>query len=459
MSEFHEITAITPLDGRYHERVAELEEYVSEYALIKSRVQVEGALLIALSDTLPDVQSLDGETKGRIAQLVESFSPQDAADIAYIETHQTKHDVKAVEVWLRSKFATDPVLANYLEVIHFGVTSDDINNNAYNLMVTGANKNVIIPRFEAVVDDLNQKAYDYSDIPLLSLTHGQPATPTTLGKEMKVFASRLGSSVDILRDMKLKGKLNGATGTYGAMVYTYPDVDWPAFSRKLVEGLGFEFNGVTTQIEPHDSLVRYLNELGLANTQVIGFARDFWGYISRGVFKQIPVKGATGSSTMPQKVNPINFENAEANSKLAVGLAQTLARELPISRFQRDLSDSSMLRNVAPTLGHTAVSLIAFKRGLGSIKPDQELINAELAAEYPVLTELIQTVGRRYGEDDIYQHVKERVRGQDEMTKEAFQTLVFDVLPKTPSIERLRLSIMNPADSIGLAPQIARGEV
>lgn len=459
MSELTELTAVSPLDGRYRSKVEELDLYLSEFGLIKARVQVECALLTAFtSGALPDIPDIGDEGRKSIQKTVDDFTLENAQEIKKIES-VVNHDVKAVELWLREQFAGNPYVQDYLEMIHFGVTSEDINNNAYNLMISGATDKVIVPNMESVIDVLDEKATLYADIPILGETHGQPATPTTLGKEIEVFTTRLGRSRDNLANIALTGKLNGATGNYNAMITAYPDVDWPLFSRAFIENLmggRFEFNGVTTQIEPHDSLARLFNELSVGNTQVVDLSRDMWEYISRGLFKLKVKKGETGSSTMPHKVNPIDFENAEGNAGLSTAIFQHLATKLPVSRLQRDLSDSTVLRATGEAFGHTNVALHSLNRGLGKIEPNKDKAHEELQNEWAILTEAIQTVGRKYGVEDVYNKVKDATRGKP-LDREGYRLLVDSL--DIPAGAKASLFELTPWTYIGLAPEIARGEV
>jgi adenylosuccinate lyase len=459
MSELSELTAISPVDGRYHGKTEALGEYLSEYGLIKSRVKVEAALFVALTGgALPDVPKLDDRARDAVLKASDEFSVEDAAGVKELEG-VLNHDVKAVEVWLRNKFADDPVLSQYLELIHFGVTSEDINNNAYNLMVSGAIKNVIDPAIGKVAIAIDEKAQKFADAPMLGETHGQPATPTTVGKELAVFARRYEEQREDLYELNLSGKMNGATGTYGAMVLAYPEVDWPQFSKDFVESLGFAFNSTTTQIEPHDQLAEVFNKLAQINTLNIDTSRDIWEYISRRIFKLIPKQGEVGSSTMPHKVNPIDFENAEGNAGISTALLRHLADKLPVSRLQRDLSDSTALRAIGPAFGHALLSLSSMSRGLGKIDVDEAAAREELNSNWAVLAEAIQMAGRRYGVKDIYNRIKDATRGV-ELTQAEYRAIVEDMWEKDeiPQEAYVRLIDLTPETYIGLAPQIARRE-
>ncbi|HVX58201.1 MAG TPA: adenylosuccinate lyase [Candidatus Saccharimonadales bacterium] len=423
MGSIERLTAVTPIDGRYGSRVEKLVPIVSEYGLVKRRLLVEAEWLALLgSGVLPDVPPFDDETMQYLHRLPDEFDVFDDQAIKDIES-QTNHDVKAVEVWMRQMFANHPTLRNHLELIHFGLTSEDINNLAYALMIRDARDEVLVPGITVIVSELDRQAHEYADINMLAHTHGQPATPTTLGKEMRVFERGLRRSAEHLGSVAIEGKLNGATGNYNALHAAYPDVNWREVAIEFVESLGFEFNPITTQIEPHHWVARFMNELALNNSIMTDAARDIWTYISMGYFKQIPKSGEVGSSTMPHKVNPIDFENAESNLQTANALARSLAERLPISRMQRDLSDSSTLRNVGPIFGHTTVAHASMKRGLGKISPNEAKIAQDLDGEYSILTEAVQTVMRRFNIPGSYDIIKEASRGQ-EMDEEAYHRLI-----------------------------------
>lgn len=455
MGSAEKLTAVTPLDGRYGSRVEKLSPIVSEYGLIKRRLLVEAEWLSVLgSGTLPDVPRFDDETMEYLYRLPDDFGIEDAQAVKEIES-ATNHDVKAVEVWMRQKFADHPTLQNHLELIHFGLTSEDVNNLAYALMVQDARDQVLVPGITVVANDLDEKAHEYAEINMLAHTHGQPATPTSLGKEMRVFERGIRRSADNLGSLAIEGKLNGATGNYNALFAAYPDVNWQKVARDFVESLGFEFNPITTQIEPHHWMVRFMNELALNNSIMTDAARDIWTYISMGYFKQIPKAGEVGSSTMPHKVNPIDLENAESNFQTANALAKSLAERLPISRLQRDLSDSSTLRNVGPVFGHTAVAHASMKRGLGKISPNEDKIAEDLESEYSILTEAVQTVMRRYNVPGSYDIIKESSRGQ-EIDKEAYGRLITRVAGyDIPGWALEYLKSLTPATYSGFSRELA----
>ncbi|MBI2009020.1 adenylosuccinate lyase [Candidatus Saccharibacteria bacterium] len=448
-----QLLAVTPIDGRYANRVESLSPIVSEYGLIQRRVAVEAAWLDVLgSGVLPDMDPLSDAARDQLKEVVTDFRVNDAIEVKDIEK-TTNHDVKAVEMWLRQKLSGDPELEKYLEFIHFGCTSEDISNLAYAMMVRDAKKLVIEPGINNVLEDLGDKSLAFANLPMLAHTHGQPATPTTLGKEMAVFYERIDRSKGRLGSIAILGKFNGATGNYNSVSVAYPEVDWPAVSQRFVESLGFEFNTTTTQIEPHDWLVALCNELGLNNQIMTDLSRDMWTYISMGYFKQQVKAGEVGSSTMPHKVNPIDFENAESNFGSANAILGNLAAKLPISRLQRDLSDSSTQRTIGEAFGHTVVAHSSLKRGLKKVDPNKDKIAEDLDSQWAVLTEAVQTVMRRYGVEGAYGIIKNASRGQ-EMTEADYQNLVncLDI----PDEAKATLQSLRPSTYIGRAPEIAK---
>ena len=447
------LMAVSPLDGRYADRVEVLSPIVSEYGLMKYRVAVEVEWLRTLrSGVLPDIDPLSKQADEELARISLDFSEEDAGRIKEIES-VTKHDVKAVEMWLREKLEDRPELQDQLELIHFGCTSEDINNLAYAMMFRDVRDDVLLPAFDDLGRDLETKAHDYADIALLARTHGQPATPTTVGKELAVFVKRLNGVVKNLGQSAINGKFNGATGNYSAVSFAYPDIDWETVSRAFVENLGFTFNDVTTQIESHDGIAEFSNELALANTILTDLARDMWLYISNGVFKQITVEGEVGSSTMPHKVNPIDHENAEANFGIANALLTHLAGKLPISRLQRDLSDSSSFRAFGEAFGHTVVAISSLNRGLKKVEPDLVAIEAELKDEWAILAEPLQTVMRKHNVANAYDVIKRLSRGKP------FSGVTYKEIVKgldIPVSDKKRLLDLTPLTYVGLAPKIAR---
>jgi adenylosuccinate lyase len=457
MAELEQLLAISPVDGRYAEATSGLKPIMSEYGLMKYRVAIEAGWLATLgSGVLPDVEPFGAESIEQLRKVSESFSPEDGLEIKAIES-TTRHDVKAVELWLRQKLQAggENNFSDYLEFIHFGCTSEDINNLAYGMMLRDARDKVLLPAIDQVLDATEEMATDYANIPLLSQTHGQPATPTTLGKEMRVFSERFALHVKNLANFAIFGKFNGAAGTYGAAAVAYPEVNWPAVNKEFVERLGLVYNPVTTQIEPHDWDSRLFFELVAGNTIATDMARDIWTYISRGVFRQQVVAGEVGSSTMPHKVNPIDFENAESNFTTASDALVGLARKLPISRLQRDLSDSSSQRAIGSAFGHTLIAYKSLRRGLGKISPDTEVIARELWNEWALLGEAVQTVMRRYGVEGGYEMLKQATRGSG-MDESSY----FNLVRGLPIPENAKKSLLEltPWTYTGYAEQIARNK-
>lgn len=450
----HELMAVSPLDGRYANRTRELSEIVSEFGLIKYRVRVESEWLRTLAGgILPDVEKFSDEMKKTVKALAVDFSIKDAKRIKEIES-TTNHDVKAVEIWIRERLSEAGGFENYLELIHFGRTSEDINNLAYALMLVDVREKILLPELNKIGVDLSKKAEEYASIAMLARTHGQPATPTTLGKEIGVFLDRLFESISWLSSSATStGKLNGATGTHAADMIAYPEINWQLVSQKFVEDLGIRHKPVTTQIEPHDNQARFLNELALCSTILTDLSRDMWAYISAGIFTQSVVKGEVGSSTMPHKVNPIDFENAEANFGIANALAVHLAGKLPISRLQRDLTDSSAQRAFGEVFGHTLVALKSLQKGLAKVAPDKEKIAEKLDKEWSILTEALQTVMRKNKVPNAYDIIKNASRGQT-FTKETY----FEIIAKLdiPEDDKKRLLELTPAKYIGNACDLAR---
>jgi adenylosuccinate lyase len=452
MSAREELLAISSVDGRYASKTAELAPIVSEFGLIERRVAVEAGWLATLgSGILPDVEPFSDKTQDYIAATAEEFSVEDAAAVKEIEK-TTNHDVKAVEKWMRNKFADHPELSNRLELIHFSATSEDINNLAYAMMVRDARDQVIAPAISRIHDDLFERAVDYAEVPMLGRTHGQPATPTTLGKEMAVYHERVGDSLERLGAISIMGKFNGATGNFNAADVAYPEVDWPTVNAKFVEKLGFEVNRATTQIEPHDWLAAFCKELGLNNRIMTDLAQDMWLYIEQEYFTQEVKEGEVGSSTMPHKVNPIDFENAEANFGMANAVLGYLAEKLPVSRLQRDLSDSSALRTLGTAFGHTTVAHASLRKGLGKSTPNYPKIEGDLDKNWAVLTEAVQTVMRRYGAEDPYGAMKAVSRGKS-LTEADYLKIVSGL--DIPNEAKQRLLELQPSTYLGYAKEIA----
>jgi adenylosuccinate lyase len=449
------LTALSPLDGRYAGKVAALREHFSEYGLIRARVRVEIAWLIALADEpgVPELPPFSPEARAALEAAAAGFSVADAGRVKAIE-RTTNHDVKAVEYWLKERFAAVPELARVGEFIHFACTSEDINNLAHGLLLGEARRSILLPELAAVAGALRGLAHAHAAVPMLARTHGQPATPTTLGKEMANVCARLARAVAALERVPLKGKLNGAVGNYNAHVVAYPDVDWERLAARVVAGLGLEFNPYTTQIEPHDYMAELFDAVARANTILVDLDRDVWGYVSLGYFRQKVKEGEVGSSTMPHKVNPIDFENSEGNLGLANALLRHLAEKLPVSRWQRDLTDSTVLRNMGVALGYALLGWVSLRQGLGKLAVDEARIAADLDANWEVLAEPIQTVMRRYGVPNPYEQLKALTRGRAGITREALHAFIDGLA--LPDEARARLKALTPAGYTGRAADLAR---
>jgi len=447
------LTALSPLDGRYHSKVASLRTIFSEFGLIRRRVQVEVAWLNALSEStqIPEVLALSAQAAGFLDELVETFSEQDAAEVKEIEA-TTNHDVKAVEYFLKSKVEGSEELSAMGEFIHFGCTSEDINNLSHALMLRDGHI-VLSQQFQTVSDLLVNLARQHADQPMLSRTHGQAATPTTLGKELANVVARLRRQHGRLNAIRPLGKMNGAVGNFNAHSIAYPDVDWVQLSHDFVESLGIEWNPYTTQIEPHDYMAEYFDAVARMNQILVDFARDIWAYISLGYFKQRVIEGEVGSSTMPHKVNPIDFENAEGNFGLANALLKHLAEKLPVSRWQRDLTDSTVLRNMGVATGYTLLALVSLERGIGKLEVSPEPIEADLDGAWEVLGEAVQTVMRRYGVPEPYEKLKALTRGQ-RLDPEGLKTFILSL--DIPHDAQQQLLALTPRDYTGRAAALAR---
>ena len=407
------LTAIAPVDGRYGTKTEMLRPIFSEFGLIRHRVQVEVEWLKALADHpgITEVPALSDHGVQILNGIVEGFAEEDARRVKNIES-TTNHDVKAVEYFLKEKIAGNKELEAISEFFHFACTSEDINNLAYALMLKHARGQAMLPLMDEVIQSIKDLAHRHADQPMLSRTHGQPASPTTLGKEMANVVHRLRIARNQVADVALKGKMNGAVGNFNAHLSAYPEVDWEALSQGFIEKLGLEMNPYTIQIEPHDYMAEMFHALARFNTVLIDFSRDVWGYISLGYFKQRVVAGEVGSSTMPHKVNPIDFENAEGNLGLANAVLDHLAGKLPISRWQRDLTDSTVLRNIGLGFAWSVIAYQALSKGLTKLEADTARLDADLEANWEVLAEPIQTVMRRYGVEKPYEKLKELTRGQ-----------------------------------------------
>ena len=453
-STLSSLTAITPLDGRYASQVDALRPYFSESGLMRYRVQVEVEWLIALAaePAIVELPPFSPATITLLRNLVQQFAEADGARVKAIEA-QTNHDVKAIEYWLRERTADVEEMRSAGEFIHFACTSEDINNLSWSLALADCRNSVLLPALDALVQKLRDMAHAQAAIPMLSRTHGQAATPTTLGKEMANVAYRLQRARAALARVELLGKINGAVGNYNAHLVAYPTLDWEAFAQRFVEGLGLQFNPYTIQIEPHDSLAEMLDALARANTMVLDLDRDIWGYVSLGFFRQRLKAGEIGSSTMPHKVNPIDFENSEGNVGVSNALLRHLADKLPVSRWQRDLSDSTALRNLGPAIGHALLAWKSCLRGLDKLEVNAERLAQDLDANWEVLAEPIQTVMRRYGVPNAYEKLKDLTRGKgiDRAALQAFvQTL------EIPVEARARLLALTPASYTGKAEALAK---
>ena len=457
-AELSPITALSPLDGRYAGRLAPLRPFMSELGYMHRRVQVEIAWFIALSDAgFAEFKPLSPGARTYLLGLVKNFGEADGEAIKAIEK-TTNHDVKAVEYWIKSKFEARPELERAAEFVHFACTSEDINNTSHALQLKGARELVLLPALDAVIDKLREMAHAFAAVPMLSRTHGQTASPTTVGKELANVVVRLAGARERIASVKLLGKMNGAVGNYNAHLSAWPDFDWEAFSRKVVEtpeplGLGLTFQPYSIQIEPHDYMAELFDAVARANTILIDLARDIWGYVSVGYFKQKLKAGEIGSSTMPHKVNPIDFENAEGNLGLANALLRHLSEKLPISRWQRDLTDSTVLRNMGVALGYAVLAYHALGVGLNKLELNEEALAADLDASWEVLAEPIQTVMRRFGVPGAYEKLKEVTRGKT-VTAEALHALIRSL--EIPETEKERLLAMTPASYTGKAAELAR---
>ncbi len=448
------LSALSPLDGRYHKQLAPLTAYCSEAALIRYRVRVEIEWLIALAEepAVAEVRPFSAAAVGELRQAAAGFAESDAARVKEIES-RTNHDVKAIEYWLKERFAAHAELAAAAEFIHFACTSEDINNLAHALMLTDAREKVMLPALDQIISKLRALAHELANAPMLARTHGQAATPTTMGKEMANVVHRLRRARSRIAGVSLTGKINGAVGNYNAHLAAYPAFDWEGFARKFVEALHLEFNPYTTQIEPHDALAELFDACARANTVLIDLDRDIWGYVSLGYFKQRVVAGEVGSSTMPHKVNPIDFENSEGNLGLANAVLRHLSDKLPLSRWQRDLTDSTVLRNVGVALGYSLLGCVSCLKGLNKLEANPAALRADLESTWEVLAEAVQTVMRRYGLPEPYEQLKALTRGKD-ITRESLQQFIAQLA--IPEAERQRLLALTPWTYIGKAAELAK---
>jgi len=450
------LTALSPLDGRYASKVSDLRPIFSEFGLIKARVLVEVRWLqmLAAHQDIAEVSSLSGEANALLDAIVDNFSEDDALRVKKIEA-TTNHDVKAVEYFLKEKVADQAELNAVSEFIHFACTSEDINNLSYGLMLKEARDTVLLPALDNTISKMENMASDMAAMPMLARTHGQPASPTTMGKEWMNVVARLDRQRAQIADVVISGKINGATGNFNAHLIAYPEVDWLNTSKDFVESLGLVWSPYTTQIEPHDYIAELNQATSRFNTIIIDFSRDIWGYISIGFFKQKVIAGEVGSSAMPHKVNPIDFENAEGNLGLANAMLQHLAEKLPISRWQRDLTDSTVLRNLGVGFGYTILALSSLDRGLSKLEVNEGKMLQDLDNTWEVLAEAIQTVMRRYALDNPYEQLKTLTRGKG-ITAESLKSFITDL--DIPADAKTRLMNITPADYIGNAASMGKNK-
>jgi adenylosuccinate lyase len=447
------LTAISPLDGRYAGKLDALRPYVSEFALMHHRVFVEVAWLKALARAgLPEVPPLSASVLTDLHNIVARFTEADAARVKEIE-RTTNHDVKAVEYFMKEKLAANAEFGAAAEFIHFACTSEDVNNLAYSVMLNAAREKVLLPALKGLLDQLRALAHAHADTPMLARTHGQPATPTTLGKEAANVAMRLARAIGSFERVELMGKLNGATGNFNAHLIAYPEFDWEALAREVVQNMGLVYNTHTVQIEPHDTLAEYFDAVARIDTILIDWCRDVWGYISLGFFKLAVKAGEVGSSVMPHKVNPIDFENAEGNFGMANAVLRHFSDKLPLSRWQRDLTDSTVLRNIGVALGHSLLAVDSLSRGMAKLEVNTARLAEDLDGNWEVLAEAVQTVMRRYGVPDAYDKVKALTRGKG-ITREALREFISAL--DIPIEAKRRLAQLTPASYLGKAAELAR---
>jgi adenylosuccinate lyase len=448
------LKALSPTDGRYAAKVDNLRDILSEYGLIRFRVQVEVRWLqcMAAEKAIPELAPLSSAMNESLQKLVDNFSAADADRVKAIEA-TTNHDVKAVEYFIREKIADVDKSSNIEEFIHFACTSEDINNLAYGLMLQSARETVVTPAMNALHDQLQAIADDYADLPMLARTHGQTASPTTVGKEFANVVARLSRASKQFSTVEIRGKFNGAVGNFNAHVAAYPEIDWPEMSTRFVESLGLDANPMTTQIEPHDWTAEYCHALVRYNTILLDLCRDLWSYISLGYFSQQIAPDEVGSSTMPHKVNPIDFENAEGNLGLAQAMLEHFATKLPVSRWQRDLTDSTVQRNFGAAIAYIMIALQSVQKGLGKLQANEQVIGDDIADRWEVLGEAVQTVMRRYGVEEPYEKLKALTRGQ-QVTRELLHEFIASL--DIPGDAKKRLLDLTPASYTGLAGTLAR---
>jgi adenylosuccinate lyase len=448
------LTALSPLDGRYSGKVEPLRVHFSEFGLFRNRIRVEIEWLKALAaaPAIAEVAAFSAATVAELNQAIANFSVEDAEAVKAIEA-RTNHDVKAVEYWLKDRFKTNLEVMRVAEFIHFGCTSEDINNVSHALMLKEARDGILLPALDSVITRLRDLAHALAELPMLSHTHGQPASPTTLGKEMANICARLLRARARIAAVSLTAKFNGAVGNYNAHLSAYPEIDWESFNRGFIESFGLEFNPYTIQVEPHDAMAELFDAMARANTIVLDADRDIWQYISLGYFKQKTKAGEIGSSTMPHKVNPIDFENSEGNLGLANAVLRHLSDKLPISRLQRDLTDSTVLRNMGVAFGYSLLAYDSSLRGLNKLEANESRLHEDLDACWEVLAEPVQTVMRRYGIENPYEQLKELTRGKG-IEKEALQAFIKALA--IPEADKQRLLAMTPASYIGNAAELAK---
>ena len=449
------LSNISPLDGRYQSQVDEIRPHLSEFGLIKNRVKVEVLWLISLSENknIKEIPKFKKTTVKELHDLVKNFSEKQASQVKIIEK-TTNHDVKAIEYWLKENLAKNNEVKPYLEFLHFACTSEDINNLSYALMVKNSIEHVISPHINSLIKEINAKAKEYATIPMLARTHGQSASPTTMGKEFANVSSRLARQQKQLDKQIYLGKINGAVGNFNAHVIAYPEVNWEQHAKTFISSLGLEYNSMTTQIEPHDFLAEIFNIIARVNTILIDFNRDIWSYVSVGYFKQKLKKNEVGSSTMPHKVNPIDFENSEGNLGISNAILNHLSEKLPISRWQRDLSDSTVLRNIGVGFGYQLLAINSCMKGLKKLEINLATIANDLNNSWEVLAEPIQTVMRRYGIEKPYEKLKELTRGNKNMDQETLQSFIRSLdIP-----EKAKSSLLNltPEKYTGIAAKLAK---
>ncbi|MFC2505929.1 MAG: adenylosuccinate lyase [Kingella sp. (in: b-proteobacteria)] len=450
------IFALSPLDGRYATSVEDLRPIFSEYGLMKARVCVELEWLKTLSaePQITEVPEFSPETLAELDAIMNNFSLENAAEIKTIEA-TTNHDVKAIEYWLKQRLAHNAEIKQVNEFIHFACTSEDINNLSHALMLSEARDTVLLPKLKEITKKLQQLAHELAEVPMMSRTHGQPATPTTLGKEIANVLYRLQRQIKQLNKQEFLGKINGAVGNYNAHLIAYPDINWETLCQNFVEqSLGLTFNPYTIQIEPHDYMAEFFQTISRINTILIDFNRDVWGYISLGYFKQKVKAGEVGSSTMPHKVNPIDFENSEGNLGMANAVLGFLSEKLPVSRWQRDLTDSTVLRNMGVGVGYTILGLVAHLRGLNKLEANPAALNADLNATWELLAEPIQTVMRRYAVPNAYEQLKDLTRGKEGITPENLQAFIQQLA--IPNTAKAQLLALTPALYTGKAAELAK---